>query len=52
MATVKVLLKTEKKKLNGQIPIYIRIINKGKARFVALQKTVLEKEHLETHENH
>ena len=44
MATVKVLLKTEKKKKNDQIPIYLRIISKGKARFIALKKTVLEKD--------
>ena len=44
MATVKVILKSEKKKLNGLIPIYIRIISKGKVKFISLQKYVLEKD--------
>ena len=42
MATVKVILKTEKKSKTGQIPIYLRIISKRKTRFVALGRTVLE----------
>ncbi|MBE0662306.1 MAG: site-specific integrase [Bacteroidales bacterium] len=36
MATTKIILKTEKAKTNGEIPIYLRIIKDRKAKFISL----------------
>lgn len=42
MATVKVILKSEKKKKDGTIPLYLRIIKNRKATFIALGVSVKE----------
>ena len=44
MATIKLLLRRQKAKENGTIPIYLRLIKDRKAQFISLNFSVLEKE--------
>lgn len=43
MATTKIILKTEKAKSNGEVPLYIRIIKDRKAKFISLGVSILPK---------
>ena len=57
MATFKVLLKKQKKKANGQFPLYLRITEKAKPRYISLGISLFEnqwdplKEQVKSHEN-
>ncbi len=44
MATIKLLLRRQKAKENGTIPIYLRLTKDRKAQFISLNVSVLEKE--------
>jgi integrase/recombinase XerD len=43
MATTKIILKTEKAKSNGEVPLYLRIIKDRKAKFISLGIAILPK---------
>jgi integrase/recombinase XerD len=51
MATTKIILKTEKAKTNGEIPIYLRIIKDRKAKFISLGISIHPKYWNETEKN-
>ena len=44
MASIKVILKENKKDINGEIPLYLRIIKDRKAKFISLGIKVKEKD--------
>lgn len=40
MASVDVILRTDKKQSDGKVPVYLRIIKDRKARYISLKETV------------
>ena len=55
MATIKMLLKKNKQKANGEYPLYMRITEKGKPKYISVGISLLEKqwdEHKELVKSH